>query len=602
MNRNRQESIVFGKYHLLDKIATGGMAELFRAKLTGVEGFEKLIAIKKILQHLNSEDKLVSAFIEEAKLAANLHHPNIVQIYDFGYMNETYYIAMEYLSGRDLRFVFRRALDREYPLTIENALYIVLQVLSGLDYAHTFVDFSGNPMRIIHRDIGPQNLFVTFDGQVKIIDFGIAKADTQDTNTQFGTIKGKVSYMSPEQANGDPIDYRSDLYSVGIVLYELVTNRKIHEGDTFQILARVREGFYDPVESITRDLPAELYTIINKALEKDPGNRYQTAEEMSRDIERFIHEHSMRMTQRDLAAYMRKLFDTECDDTETRYIDLPLTPDDPEKVENTLVSDTIDVIPDPMNKSRIGNSQRIRYFAIAAFAILILAGAGLSLLIQHGMVSDDSALSRMIPHALYSRITFNTNELEKGVKAVEEKRDKEAIQIFEGILRRDPSLKNRVIPYYTVALTSLGSKLMKSNKKRAQILLEKSYELNPQNSETCANLGKLCTVWNENRKALEYYDKASKLDPVNPDIYFNMGYNYAILDDYGKAKEMYKIVIDLAPSFIDQAYFNLALIQDKTGMPEDALKNMRKALKANPDNLNALKYINKQKIQKNNSF
>jgi tetratricopeptide (TPR) repeat protein len=323
---------------------------------------------------------------------------------------------------------------------------------------------------------------------------------------------------------------------------------------------------------------------------------------MSRDIERFIHEHSMRMTQRDLAAYMRKLFETECDDTETRYIDLPLNHADPEKVEDTLVSDTIDVIPDQTDKNHVGIRQSIRYFVIAAFAILILAGAVSSLLIQHGMVSDDSVLSRMIPSALYSRITFNTNEFEKGVKAVEEKRDKEAIQIFEGILRRDPSLKTRITPYYSVALTSLGSKLMKSNKNRAQILLEKSYVLNPQNSETCAHLGKLYTVRNENRKALEYYDKASKLDPVNPDIYFNMGYNYAVLDDYGKAKEMYKIVIDLAPSFIDQAYFNLALIQDKTGMPEDALKNMRKALKANPDNMNALKFINKQKIQKNNSF
>jgi serine/threonine protein kinase len=185
--------IRFGKYLLLDKIAIGGMAELYRARITGTQGFEKLIVIKKLLPHLTDEAELVKAFIHEAKLAALLQHRNIVNIFDFGSMEGTYFIAMEHLFGKDLRLITERSQGKGPPLSTEHALYITAKTCEGLDYAHHLKDFQGNPLNIIHRDISPQNILVTYDGEVKIVDFGIAKAAGQNTKTREGVIKGKVS-------------------------------------------------------------------------------------------------------------------------------------------------------------------------------------------------------------------------------------------------------------------------------------------------------------------------------------------------------------------------------------------------------------------------
>jgi serine/threonine protein kinase len=248
----------FGKYLLLDQIAVGGMAELHRAMITGVQGFEKLIAVKKILPHLTIEEELVDSFIDEAKLAALLHHQNIVQIYDFGSVEKSYFIAMEYLFGKDLRNVMDKAKQDGSPLSLEYALYVVSRVASGLNYAHNLKDFQGKQLNIIHRDISPQNIFITYEGDVKIVDFGIAKAATQSTMTQVGMIKGKVAYMSPEQADGKTIDYRSDIFSLGIILYELVTGEKMFQGDTMQILSKVRSAEFPPPDEVIKDVPDKL--------------------------------------------------------------------------------------------------------------------------------------------------------------------------------------------------------------------------------------------------------------------------------------------------------------------------------------------------------
>ncbi len=201
----------FGKYLLMEKLAVGGMAQLYRAKITGIQGFEKLIAVKTILPHLANEKELLTSFIDEAKLAALLHHQNIVQIYDFGPMEDSYFIAMEYLFGKDLRHIFSKSQEKGKPISNELALYVISRICSGLDYAHNLKDYQGKSLNIIHRDISPQNIFVTYEGEVKIVDFGIAKAASQSTITQLGMIKGKISYMSPEQASGQPIDHRSDI-------------------------------------------------------------------------------------------------------------------------------------------------------------------------------------------------------------------------------------------------------------------------------------------------------------------------------------------------------------------------------------------------------
>lgn len=301
----------YGKYWLTDRIAVGGMAELHRGKISGEEGFEKAVAVKKILPHLSAEEEAVSYFIDEARLAALLQHPNVVQIYDFGRLEDTYFIAMEYLFGKDLKTVLHSAGQRGMPLSLENVLYIASGVCSGLDYAHKMKDLQGQSLNIIHRDVSPQNVFLTYDGQVKIIDFGIAKAASRITNTRSGVIKGKVAYMSPEQAEGHEVDHRSDIFSVGILLYEMVTGRFMYEGDAMDILSQAREARFTRAERVIRDLPECLVVVLDMALAKHPDDRYDSCGEMLSDLEDCIYHLNLRPNGQKLTQFMRGLFDSE---------------------------------------------------------------------------------------------------------------------------------------------------------------------------------------------------------------------------------------------------------------------------------------------------
>ena len=305
------QKIRFGKYILLDKLAVGGMAELYRAMITGVQGFEKLIAIKKILPHLATEEELVRSFIDEAKLAALLHHQNIVQIYDFGSLGESYFIAMEYLLGKDCRIIKSKAKEKNLPIELQNAIFIVSRICSGLNYAHKLKDFQGKPLNIIHRDISPQNIIITYEGDVKIVDFGIAKAANQASMTQFGMIKGKVAYMSPEQAAGKTIDQRSDIFACGILLYELVTGKRMFSGDTMHILANVRDAEFTKPEEAKKDLPEKLLKVLYKALEKEADQRYQTCGDMLTDLEECACRLDVHPTAHGFSRYMKTLFAEE---------------------------------------------------------------------------------------------------------------------------------------------------------------------------------------------------------------------------------------------------------------------------------------------------
>ena len=292
------------------------MAELFRAKMTGDEGFEKLIAVKKILPHLVGEKKLVESFIDEARLAAFLQHGNIIRTYDFGKMENDYFIAMDYLFGKNLKNIMDASKQKALHAGYENILYIISSICNGLDYAHSLKDFQGRPLNIIHRDISPPNIFITYDGEVKIIDFGVAKAASQNTTTRIGVIKGKVAYMSPEQADGKNIDYRSDIFAIGAIFYELVTGRQLYSGDTMQVLSKARNGEFEPPENLATDLPPGLCEIIHYSLAKNPNDRYQSCREMLNEVDKCICELSFRPTTWILARYMKKLFDKEFDQEE----------------------------------------------------------------------------------------------------------------------------------------------------------------------------------------------------------------------------------------------------------------------------------------------
>jgi serine/threonine protein kinase len=299
----------YGPYRLLERVAVGGMAEVFRAKRSGVEGFEKVVAVKRILPHLSDNKEFVDMFIDEAKMVAGLAHPNIVQIFDLGKIDRSYYIAMEYVHGRDLRSILKRAKEASLRVPLDISAFVVNKLASALEYAHRKKEESGRPMMIVHRDVSPQNILISFEGDVKLTDFGIAKAATKATITDRGALRGKLLYMSPEQAWGKPMDRRSDIFSLGIVFYEMLTDQKPFLGTSeVSILETVRECRVPAPSTLNPRIPEKLEKVVLKALERDPELRYQDAGEMHRDLERVLHERQP-PNAAGLARFMEILFD-----------------------------------------------------------------------------------------------------------------------------------------------------------------------------------------------------------------------------------------------------------------------------------------------------
>lgn len=302
----------FGKYTLLRKLATGGMAELFLALQKSVAGFEKLIVIKRILPAMNADKAFIDMLLHEARIAATLSHPNIVQIFDVGQVDGTYFIAMEHVHGEDIRSIVRQMKKKSYPtFPREHALGIVMGMCAGLAYAHEKTDLDGSPLNIVHRDISPQNVVVTFSGDVKIVDFGIAKSDSKGLDqTKSGKLKGKVPYMSPEQARGDQIDHRSDIFATGVMLFELTTGRRLFKGASeYETLKLICDREYPRPSQVLAGYPPALERIVMRALEKDRDERYQSAREMQHDLEVFIRDERVAVSTVAMNEFMQRLFE-----------------------------------------------------------------------------------------------------------------------------------------------------------------------------------------------------------------------------------------------------------------------------------------------------
>ena len=302
----------FGKYYLVDKIATGGMAEIFKAKTYSHGGFENLMVIKRILSHLGENEDFVSMFIDEAKVSVALQHANITRIYDFGKLMDNYFIAMECVDGKDVRNLLRKLARKRQYLPIEFAAYIGHQACRGLVYAHEKRDVNGKPYGIVHRDISPANILVSYEGDVKIADFGIAKAELNSGTTDVGVLKGKFEYMSPEQARGEDIDGRSDLFSLGIVLHEVLTGRRLFKADNDAAsLERIKNGVIAAPSEVNQRVPKELDDIVMKALERDIDKRYQSAREMQSDLEACLYPKTTDISRQALARFMQSVFEEE---------------------------------------------------------------------------------------------------------------------------------------------------------------------------------------------------------------------------------------------------------------------------------------------------
>ena len=302
----------FGKYLLLERISVGGMAEVFKAKAFGVEGFEKIIAIKKILPSMAEDADFIQMFIDEAKICGQLNHANICQIFELGRIDDSHFIAMEYIWGKDLLQIQNRFRRIRKNMTVQMAAFLASKMCEGLDYAHRKKDATGKPLNIIHRHVSPQNVIVSYEGDVKVIDFGIAKPGSRSVKTQAGVLKGKFGYMSPEQVAGKNLDQRADIFAIGTILYELLTNERLFLGESdFATLEKVRNVAVPPPSQVNKEIPAALDAVIMKALAKDGDKRYQWASEMHDDLQDFLAQTEPVYNAKALSTWMRAQFIVE---------------------------------------------------------------------------------------------------------------------------------------------------------------------------------------------------------------------------------------------------------------------------------------------------
>lgn len=278
-----------GNYVILERLAHGGMAQIYKAKTADASGIERLVVIKRILPHISSSPEYVNMLIDEAKIAVHFNHGNIAQIYDLGRVGDDYFIVMEYVDGKTLGQIIREFRERGEALPLDLICYAMMEVCRGLDYMHRKVGFDGKPLGVVHRDISPQNIIVSYSGTVKIIDFGVAKAEGKMIHTESGVLKGKFAYMSPEQADGQPIDQRSDIFSAGVLLWELATQKRLFKRKSNQETVRaVKKAAFKSASKMRADVPGALDNILEKALHKKRPRRYQYASEMADHLERLL--------------------------------------------------------------------------------------------------------------------------------------------------------------------------------------------------------------------------------------------------------------------------------------------------------------------------
>ncbi len=401
----------FGKYTLIRKLATGGMAELFLAIQRSVAGFEKLIVIKRILPSMTQDRSFIDMLLHEARIAATLSHPNIVQIFDVGHVDGAYFIAMEHVHGEDLRSIVRQMKKKgvaEFPL--EHTISIVSGICAGLAYAHEKRDLDGTPLNIVHRDISPQNVVVTFTGDIKVVDFGIAKSDAKlMEDTKSGKLKGKVPYMSPEQARGEQVDWRSDIFAVGTMLFELTTGKRLFKcASEYETLKLICDRDYPFPSMVRAGYPPELELIVMKALAKDRNARFQSAREMQGALEEFARGSRVATSTIALSSFMQGLFEDKLQHQKQALLQgkqladiIALQHDaDSGEIDNGRPSSTLSTPAAAHTVTNAGTHRNggagLVIGLLAAFVVLAAAGGGAFWFVKH---RGDAAVATMSPPA-----------------------------------------------------------------------------------------------------------------------------------------------------------------------------------------------------------
>ncbi|MDH5492370.1 MAG: serine/threonine protein kinase, partial [Myxococcales bacterium] len=295
------------RYRVTQRLEAGGMAEVFIGEALSVQGFKKRVAIKRVLPHLAQNKNFIGMFLDEARLGAKLDHANIVSVFDIGAADNTYFIVMEYVDGANLKKVIETVRRRERTFPMKEAIYLCMEACRGLSYAHELTEDDETPLGLVHRDISPPNILISKRGEVKVTDFGLAKATTQLEKTDPGVVKGKFSYLSPEAARAEEVDARADIFAMGIVLWEMLAGRRLFLGETdYQTIKLVQEAKVPSLSELNPEVNAEFEQIVNRSLTSDPRDRYQTAREFGDALAGYLFGHQMKVTSYDIAALVKR--------------------------------------------------------------------------------------------------------------------------------------------------------------------------------------------------------------------------------------------------------------------------------------------------------
>jgi serine/threonine protein kinase len=443
-----------GRYEIVGRLAMGGMAEILLGRITGPSGFERPVVIKRILPHYAAVSAFVEMLLDEGRLAARIRHPNVVQVQELGREGDEVFLVMEYLEGESAAGLLRRARVRRLPIQAALAAHIASEACAGLHAAHELTDSDGAPIGVVHRDISPQNIFVTYDGTVKILDFGIAKAADRITRTEAGTLKGKFEYMSPEQARGEPLDRRSDVFALGIVLYELATQRRLFKRDTQ--LATLRAVTDDPITApaaIDAGVPRGLEWVTMRALDRDPKTRYATAIDMRRDLSRVIRElDAPALPEEALGALMRELFADRIEQKQEmlRRMREGFTPshvpvaDVDEAVEIPSIAGASQVRTKPYTDPDIPAKHRgfPAKTAMAALAVLALAVGGVAAFV---LISESAVPVAAAPSALAGAATLTIETEPPGARVRIDGDDRGSTPLSLDLARSDRPLSLELV-------------------------------------------------------------------------------------------------------------------------------------------------------------
>ncbi|MET0152362.1 MAG: protein kinase [Candidatus Binatia bacterium] len=576
----------FGDYVLIDRIAQGGMAELFLAKRRGVEGFEKTLAIKRILPELSWNREFVSMFINEAKIAARLSHPNIVQIFDFGKIDNYYFIAMEYVHGENLRALLQRSAQKQIPLSTDLAAFIAARACAGLDHAHRKTDETGRPLRIVHRDVSPQNVLVSYDGDVKVVDFGIAKAVAENPEATRGVLKGKLAYLSPEQVHGVSLDARSDIFAIGLVLYELLAGKKLFtQADPAEVLDSIVHINADEVARSLPQVHRTLRDVLRRALALDPEGRFRSAGEMQIALEEYLRASGDPGGTMQLTNLMRLLFDDKVGEHTSQILRSQLL-GRPART--------------PRSAVRSGSSKRlVAALGGAALGLLALLIASPKLRASTPQPQPPppgsrpqaappepeppSSVSRAAPPEVAKPAAPDRlADAQHATEALAANRFAEAIAAFDKAFAASPDLRGQYAAGYAKALTEEGKSLFETDSDAAARRFKEAIAADPDSFDAHFLLAKVYTRKSDSDSALREYGEAIRINPKSADAQFNLGFVYFSQKKYEDARRQYEKVIELSPPYLADVFYNLSACYEQMKRKDDAIATLRRGLKAVP--------------------